>query len=177
MKRVMILGQPGSGKSTLARMLGAVTGLPVVHMDHIHWKSGWVPREHAEKVVMASKIVAQDSWIFEGGMSSTYGERAARADTLIWLDVGVWRRLWRVTSRFVRYYGQERPDLPEGCPEGNWREMWAFYQWIWRTRASSRLKVQHLIKEHQSALDVIILRSIPDVRNFVEGVRAGITRG
>lgn len=37
MQRVMIVGQPGSGKSTLARKLGEHTGLPVVHIDTIHW--------------------------------------------------------------------------------------------------------------------------------------------
>jgi dephospho-CoA kinase len=36
----MIVGQPGAGKSTLARALGVATGLPVVHMDMIHWQPG-----------------------------------------------------------------------------------------------------------------------------------------
>jgi len=111
MKRVMILGQPGSGKSTLARKLGVVTGLPVVHMDHIHWKAGWVERDEEEKLELARAAMAQEAWIFEGGFSRTWHERAERADTLIWLDVGLWRRLWRVTYRFFRYFGQSRPDI------------------------------------------------------------------
>ena len=48
MKRVMIIGQPGSVKSTLARFLGERTGLPVVHIDKIHWKPGWNERETLE---------------------------------------------------------------------------------------------------------------------------------
>lgn len=64
MRRVMLVGGPGSGKSTLARWLSAETGLPVFHMDHIHWKSGWVERERAEKVEMARAIEAQEFWIF-----------------------------------------------------------------------------------------------------------------
>ncbi len=97
MKRVTNLGQPGSGKSTLARVLGDRTGLPVFHVDHIHWKPGWVQRDDAE-----------------------------RADVLIVLDVGVWRRLWRVSSRFVRFYGKQRPDMAAGCPEGDWSELFDF---------------------------------------------------
>ncbi len=66
MKRVMIIGQPGSGKSTLARQLGAVTGLPVVHIDHIHWKSGWVERDRVEKAELCREVHAGEEWIFEG---------------------------------------------------------------------------------------------------------------
>ena len=48
MRRVMIVGQPGAGKSTLAREIGAITHLPVVHIDLIHWRAGWVERTGAE---------------------------------------------------------------------------------------------------------------------------------
>lgn len=174
MKRVMILGQPGSGKSTLARKLGKVTGLPVVHMDHIHWKAGWVPRDDAEKMILTREAMAEETWIFEGGFSRTWDERAVRADTLIWLDVGLWRRLYRVTFRFFRYFGQSRPDLPEGCPEGNWREMWDFYKWIWNTRHSAKTKMAKLIEDHEDNLDVIIMHRIPEVETYLERVRARI---
>lgn len=171
MKRVMILGQPGSGKSTLARKLGVVTGLPVVHMDHIHWKAGWVERDEEEKLELARAAMAQEAWIFEGGFSRTWHERAERADTLIWLDVGLWRRLWRVTYRFFRYFGQSRPDLPEGCPEGNWREMGEFYKWIWNTRKKSRIKIARLIEDFAHK-DVLIMHRIPEVEAYVELIRA-----
>jgi len=42
MERVMIIGCAGAGKSTLARKLGAITGLPVIHLDREHWRPGWV---------------------------------------------------------------------------------------------------------------------------------------
>lgn len=177
MQRVMIVGQPGSGKSTLARMIGAATDLPVVHMDVIHWKSGWVERDTEDRWTMVRDVYAQDQWVFEGGFSRSWGERATRADTLIWIDVGLWRRLWRVTYRFFRYFGQTRPDLPEGCEEGNWREMWAFYKWIWNTRNSARVKIKQLITAFEDDLDVVILKTIPEVQAYVEGLRARTARG
>lgn len=39
-ERVMIVGGPGAGKLWLARDLGRISGLPVFHMDQIHWKPG-----------------------------------------------------------------------------------------------------------------------------------------
>ena len=177
MKRVMIVGQPGSGKSTLARMLGEVTGLRVVHMDKIHWMSGWVQRDDEGRWALVNETHAREEWIFEGGFSRSWDVRATRADTLIWIDVGVWKRLLRVTWRFIKYFGQARPDLPEGCKEGNWRELIIFYQWIWTTRHSARRRIEAVIETHRAGLDVVVLSTIPEVERYVEAVRAGITRG
>lgn len=67
MQRIMIVGKPGSGKSTLAREMGAGTGLPVVHIDHIHWQTGWVERSHEEKTRLCREVEAAEAWVFEGG--------------------------------------------------------------------------------------------------------------
>ena len=44
MKRVVVLGAAGSGESTLARWIGEWTGLPVKHLDQLHWLPHWTPR-------------------------------------------------------------------------------------------------------------------------------------
>ncbi|WP_208352829.1 AAA family ATPase [Pseudaestuariivita rosea] len=141
MQRVMILGQPGAGKSTLARRLGDLTGLPVFHIDLIHWKPGWVERSQAEKGQLCAQVHAQDRWIFEGGHSRSWPERLARCDTLIWLDIPLYIRLPRVIRRSLKHYGQPRPDLPENCPERLDPEFWKY---IWITRRTSRMKMAEL---------------------------------
>lgn len=83
MKRVMIFGGSGSGKSTLAQRLGAITGLPVVHIDPMYWKPGWVQREAEETRALALEATAKDAWVFEGNHHSTMPERIARADHMI----------------------------------------------------------------------------------------------
>jgi adenylate kinase family enzyme len=45
----MIVGQPGSGKSSLARAMALRSGLPVIHIDKIHQRPGWVERGREEK--------------------------------------------------------------------------------------------------------------------------------
>ncbi len=144
MKRVMIVGAPGSGKSTVAVRLGAMTGLPVFHMDRIHYLPGWVERGRAEKIAMANAIEASDAWIFEGGLSSTYDNRAARSDLIVWLDLPLLLRLWRVTRRVITTYGQTRPDLTENCPE---RFDLDFYRYILMTRRRSRARIARLLAE------------------------------
>lgn len=169
MQRVMIVGGPGSGKSSLARELGEVTGLPVYHMDLVHWKPGWTRRPMVEKWQLVREIEEREAWIFEGGYSATFDSRAARADTLIWLDLPVALRLWRVTKRLARYWGRSRPDLPTGCVEGLNRETWVFFRWIWTSRTSSRRRVERLI-EQQDGLGVYHLKSRSEVRRFLKQV-------
>ncbi len=52
----MTMGAPGSGKSTLAARLGEITALPLCHMDHIHWRPGWVERPKAERPRMIGEV-------------------------------------------------------------------------------------------------------------------------
>ena len=137
LRRVMVVGGPCAGKSTFARRLGAITGLPVHHMDLIHWKPGWVERPRPEKIVMARAVEAQERWIFEGGLRATYPERAARADLIVFLDLPMTQRLWRalVTRRLQYMRGVRRPDLPPDCPE---HLNWEFVRWIVTTARTHR---------------------------------------
>lgn len=164
----MILGQPGSGKSTLARQIGAATGLPVCHVDHIHWMSGWIERHQAEKEAMAMAEQAKPEWVFEGGLSETKEDRLARCDSLIVIELPYRLRMWRVIKRTVRFYGRTRPDLPDGCPEQVSLEFW---RWIWDTRHTARIKNQGWItKARALGKPVYHLRSRREVRAFVDGL-------
>ena len=133
----MIVGQPGSGKSTLARRLGEASGLPVIHIDRIHWQPGWVERSKAEKTRLCLEAEAGERWVFEGGHSRTWPSRVARADLLVWLDRPLGLRLWRVIWRAVTQLGRTRPDMADGCPE-RLRSMPEFIHYIVTTSRSHR---------------------------------------
>ncbi|WP_183154126.1 DNA topology modulation protein FlaR [Paracoccus siganidrum] len=170
-QRVMIVGGPGSGKSFVATRLGALSGLPVHHMDHIHWLPGWVERERLEKDMLTREIHAKPRWIFEGGHSRTYRERAARADLLIWLDLPVGLRIRRVLWRSLRHLGRRRPDMAEGCPELLGRQTVDFLRFIWRTRETSRQAVRRVISPPPDGLRVVHLTRPAAVRGFLSGCR------
>jgi len=158
MNRIMIVGQPGSGKSTLAASLGQLTELPVVHIDKIHWQSGWVERSKEEKTRLCLEAEQQSRWIFEGGHSATWPSRLQRADMLIWLDLPVALRLWRVFRRAVTSLGRTRPDMADGCPE-RLRSLPEFFTYIWQTRNSSRSGIERLIRGSATNCEVVHLRS------------------
>lgn len=167
MKRIMIIGGAGSGKSTLARRIGEKTGLPVIHIDPMYWKAGWVPRPQKETTRLALKATQGETWVFEGNHTATMPARLARADTLIFLDIGTTRRLWRVMRRIVRYYGQTRPDMAEGCPE---RFDWAFIKWVAGYRRNGRIRAFEVIRSVPPHIRVFHLRSPAEVRAFLDNI-------
>jgi adenylate kinase family enzyme len=167
MNRVMVVGQPGSGKSTLARALGAKTGLPVHHMDQIHWKPGWVERDRDAKIEMAMKVERGPRWIFEGGLSATYAHRLSRCDTLVVLDLPLSLRVSRVVRRTLRQHGDTRADLPENCPE---RFNLEFSHYIWRTRKTARDRLLRLLQSAPAAVAAHHLTSPRAVRAYLASV-------
>ncbi|MEO0544195.1 MAG: AAA family ATPase [Pseudomonadota bacterium] len=165
MQRIMIIGSPGSGKSTLARTLGERLDLPVFYMDkEIHWLPGWVARPEEEKPSIVARIVANEKWVFEGSHSKTYQLRAARADVLIWLDVPISLRLYRIVWRAVRDRGHVRSDMHEDCPE-RLDMLPEFIRFILRTRRSTRQKQQALFDE--AMCPKFRLTTLGSVRTFL----------
>ncbi len=163
----MIIGGPGSGKSTLARSLGARLGLPVTHIDQLNFGPGWIEVDRAQRDANLRAIIANSRWIIDGNYSSTADDRMARADTLIWLDVPIWRRLWRVAARTWRYYGQSRPDLAEGCPE---RVSLDFIQYILTSNRRQRAKAADRYTRMKTKGAAFRLCTRQDVASFLDGL-------
>ena len=86
MERIVIIGCGGAGKSTLARQLGEKLRIPVVHLDKLFWRPGWVqvPKEEFDALLRAE--LAKEKWIMDGNFDRTIPERLARCDTVIYLD-------------------------------------------------------------------------------------------
>ena len=114
-RRILIIGNGGAGKSTLAAALGVRLSLPVVHLDRLHWRPGWIPTPRAEWRRTLEALMAGDAWILDGNYRGTMAERVARADAIVWLDPPTAVCLWHVVRRRLR--GRRTPDLAHGCEE------------------------------------------------------------
>ena len=112
-RRICILGNSGAGKSTLAAALGDVSGLPVVHLDRIFWKPGWIEAPEAEVRAAMTAAAENDAWIIDGNFKKTLPQRLEKADLVIYIITrfsacgecfGVCRggrdvRIWRTAVR------------------------------------------------------------------------------
>ncbi len=116
-QRIVIVGCSGSGKSTLARKLGLRLGLPVLHLDVLHYLPEWKSGSLAEFRARVLEAHRGDAWISEGNFaSSTFDIRLPRAQAVIVLERSRWLCLRRVIWRAVMER-RDRSDLPLGCPE------------------------------------------------------------
>ena len=166
MERIIIIGCGGSGKSTLARALGEKTGLPVVHLDKLFWKPGWIEstREEIDQKIQAE--MAKPRWIMDGNYNRTMSERLRHCDTVIYLDFSRMACILGVIKRVLTTYGRVRPDMGDGCPE---RFDWEFLKWVWNYNRDKRDQNYRRLKETDKA-EIIVLKNRTAVKKFLKSL-------
>lgn len=156
--KIAILGYSGSGKSTLAQALGARFGLPVLHLDRVHWAANWTERDDAEKQRLALDFMDKNSdggWVIDGNYSNLLrARRLEEADQIILLLFNRFSSLYRVTKRYFRYRGLSRPDMGEGCTE---KLDAAFIYWVlWRGRSKKKRQSYVTIRSRYPEKTVVL---------------------
>lgn len=163
MERILIIGCGGAGKSTLARQLGEKLHLPVVHLDRLFWKPGWVETENEVFDACVRKELKKHRWIIDGNYNRTLPERVKYCDTVIYLDFSRFACLRGVCKRVLTTYGKVRLDMGDGCPE---RFDWEFLRWIWHFNKEKREKYYRILNELQG-VQTIVLKNRRMVKRFL----------
>jgi adenylate kinase family enzyme len=117
MRNILLIGSGGAGKSTLARDIAKRLDLPLIHLDALYWKPGWVETSPDEWRDTVASLLQREAWVMDGNFGGTLDQRLAACDTVIFLDLPPMVCLWRVIKRRMRYRGESRPDMRPGCPE------------------------------------------------------------
>lgn len=164
MRRVLVIGSGGAGKTTFATRLGALTGLPVTHLDAHFWNPGWIETPREEWARRVADLARPDAWIMDGNYGGTLDLRIESADTIVFLDIPRLTCLARVVRRRLTYAGRARPSLPDGCPE---RLSFGFLHWIWTYPARRRPGILERLDSLRGSKRVIHLRGVRAVRRFL----------
>jgi hypothetical protein len=154
-RKVVILGRGGAGKSALARELSSLTGIPATELDSIFWQQGQSPTPAEEWVVQQRELVARETWILDGDLGpydSGLGARLAAADTIIVLNFGLVRCVWRTLRR-----GREQAE---------------YWHWIWSYRRRYLAKLRIAIAGQVPRAEVHVLRNPAAVRRFLASIQA-----
>lgn len=152
MKRVVIVGRGASGKSTLAVRLGRITGLNVIELDKVFWRSGLDATPRDQWVRVQQTLIEENEWIMDGdlGPYDAVDVRLRAADTIIFMDFSLGRCAWRAIWR-----SPERAD---------------FWLWLWQYRRRSRPSLMRAIAAHGANATLHVLSDPAAVRRFVEDV-------
>lgn len=152
--RILIFGCGGSGKSTLARKLGAMTGIPVIHLDQLYWRPGWQHVNEDEFDLLLIAELLKDNWIIDGNFNRTLPLRLEYSDIVIYLDLSRLTCLQSVIKRVIKNLGRTRPDMGTDCPEKIDLE---FLSWIWNYNKKNRSRYYRLLSEQKNK-DIHIVR-------------------
>ena len=107
MKKVLIIGSVASGKTTLAKRLSNLNNVPWYELDSIVYQRTATKRYKRtadEQIEVIMNIEKNGNWIFEGTDRQSYQCLYELADTIIFLDIPLWRRRVRI---FLRYLKQQ----------------------------------------------------------------------
>ena len=165
MNRVLVIGPCGAGKSTAAVEIGRVLGLPVHHLDQLHWGEGWVEGWREELQEALAPIMASERWLIDGNYGGTMAERLERADAVVYLDYPTWLCLWRAFGRVRRFRGRARPDMAPGCPE---RFDPAFFWYILTFRRGPRRRTEAKLVGHEAK--VMRFRRPGELRSWIDAL-------
>jgi adenylate kinase family enzyme len=169
MNRILVIGCSGGGKSTLARAIGMKLGSPIVHLDVLFWKPGWVESSYEEFRPKVAAAVEGDRWIMDGNYSRTFDIRMPRADTVIWVDQPRLLCIWRAFARTMRQFNKVRADLAPGCPE---KIDFGFYRYIWNFRKKNEAATIEALAAYAPEARLIRLRSDREIAAFLDGVQS-----
>lgn len=172
-RHIAILGPPGAGKSWLARELAVALELPVVHLDGLFWRPGWVPAPAHEWQAIQRREVGRESWIADGLQE----EKAMphlwldAADTIVFLDASPFACIWRIARR--RLHSTPGPEMPEDCePAPFYRAFPKVLRYLWLYRKNVRAQVLAELARRRHAQRVAVLRGDDDVRAFLANATA-----
>lgn len=102
-ERIVIVGPSCSGKSTLGAAIANRCSLPCVELDALYWKPNWQPTPDAEFVESLRSAIEGGRWVVVGNYFRLCSALVwPRAQTIIWLDMPLWRTVPRILLRSWR---------------------------------------------------------------------------
>ncbi|ABB57664.1 hypothetical protein [Synechococcus elongatus] len=169
MNRVAIFGNAGGGKSALSRRLAAITGLPLHTLDKIKYQPGGVELPLAAYQQVHQEILETDCWIIDGfGSLDTLWPRLDQADTLVYIDLPLWRHFWWVTKRWIGGYFQAPKGWPEDSPL--FKSSMSSYRVLWLCHQRLTPQYREYIETARTNRKVYHLRSPQQINQFLREI-------
>ncbi|WP_059170209.1 hypothetical protein [Bacillus sp. FJAT-27445] len=172
MKRVMIIGSSGSGKTTLGLKISEKLSLPLIHLDYHFWKANWEAPSDKEWRNKLENLVKEDKWIMDGNFTSSLDIRLNRADTIVFVDLPRFTRMYRVIKRWYQSRKINRSDLPKGCKEQIDMKL---LKSVWYFGKKKKPEIIKLLDQHKVDKNIFILNNSSDIKQFINTLYSNLT--
>jgi adenylate kinase family enzyme len=169
LKRVMIIGSSGSGKTTVALKMAEKLSLPLIHLDYHFWKANWEVPSDDEWRNKLQNLVQEDKWIMDGNFTSSLDIRLNRADTIVFVDLPRFIRIFRVIKRWYNNRNSNRPDLPQGCKEQIDMKL---LKSVWNFGKKRKPEIINTLEQHKGDKNIFILKSSNDIERFIKNLQS-----
>lgn len=149
-------------------------GVPRVEIDALNWEPNWTmatPQALRERVDAAT---AGPAWVVDGSYGAVRDIVWSRADTVVWLDLPLWRILRRLVARTIRRIrtGEELWNGNRETFRGAFLSRDSLFIWVLKTqRQRARLYLGELARPEFAHLTVHRFRDPGDADLWLEAQR------
>ena len=166
--KIAIVGNSGSGKSTFTYELHRMLNIPLYYLDQHFWKPGWQRPDRSKFARIHHELCDRDSWIIEGMAIRYFDYRAERADIIIFLDIPLWRCLYRIFKRAIFCYGQVRDSSAKRCSERMPNQ--EFLRYVWKFNQKQKLVIQELLEKYKNTKKIFVIRNNKERNELLDKV-------
>ncbi|MFI8706020.1 shikimate kinase [Bacillus sp. NPDC077411] len=152
--KIHIIGSVGSGKTTLAKMLSSQLNIPYYELDNVVWKrseKGDIRNTPEERDEQLNDIVSSDAWIIEGAHHTWVSQSFQHADIIIFLDVALSKRIYRITKRFIlQLFGFEKANY-----KPSFHMYLKMFKWTRDFERESKAEILYMFGEYSDKVVVL----------------------
>ena len=157
----------------LAERISALVNIPHIHLDRFWFEAGgaqvtaFTPESERDRIrayirEKVQEAVLAESWVSDGLYSRMQSVIADRADTVIFLDVPLWRRLLNHAERMCRPT-ERHQELTL------WHEVGFFFEMIRRTY-TFQPKIDRVLATYKDK--IVTLRSRKEIDAYVAKLKS-----
>jgi len=128
------------------------------------WEKNWKEADAKKAEMAIGKAMRNEKWIVEGWLLPGAETRLKKADLIIDLDYSGMRAMLGGLKRWWMFRGKKRPEMPEGCIEGQAID-WEYLNVMFRRL--ERVGIEAVIKPFKKSKKFVRLRSHRETKKFV----------